>query len=615
MTTLFDMFFHMGLEACLVIMAILAARLAFVRAPRKYSYVLWLVVLFRLLCPVSFQSAFSLFSITGAPASLLPDGFGAAPMLQEEELLKQTAQRQVRAEQLADTEQAAGAGQAENVLPVREDMFALLWILGVIAMAGYSAARGLRLRRRLRESGSRQVFLDEGEIKGTLPAWLSRTQIWEADGLQTAFVTGALCPRIYLPAGLDRQTRGYILAHECMHLRRGDPIWRMLGFAALCIHWYNPFVWAAWIASGRDMEMSCDEAGVRSLGAHVKKGYSAALLSIASGQRSLPGKMLAFGEGETGSRIRNVLNYKKPAFWITAAATAGVVGLGVFLATDAPGMKDVEAASKKPEQRTITAKQGSGKKASKKTKSKAAKKQDSGQKTASSIYPAGSSIWKADLTHDGALETICFDTRQLQQSGVSDITVLAADGTELFSKPLSTSHTGWGMFALYHDAHGAYLFEYNPYLGQGSGSYSYRLFSLSDSGKIQVKDEGAVNFSAGMPYNAPDNDVDELMAFTDTVNSYWENATLLVTTDQTALQNLYDANGDAVAVRDGQNYYVCPDTQINPLHYIEKMQWTEMVLEGEEIKDTTDLRSKLKEINRVFAERREIVRKMEEEQG
>ena len=124
-----------------------------------------------------------------------------------------------------------------------------------------------------------------------------------------------------------------------------------------------------------------------------------------------------------------------------------------------------------------------------------------------------------------------------------------------------------------------------------------------------------MNFSAGMPYNAPDNDVDELMAFTDTVNSYWENATLLVTTDQTALQNLYDANGDAVAVRDGQNYYVCPDTQINPLHYIEKMQWTEMVLEGEEIKDTTDLRSKLKEINRVFAERREIVRKMEEEQG
>lgn len=398
---------------------------------------------------------------------------------------------------------------------------------------------------------------------------------------------GVVRPRIYLPAGLDLQTRQYIIAHEHAHLRRFDPFWRMLGFAALCLHWYNPFVWLAWVKSGRDMEMSCDEAVVRKLGACAKKGYSAALLSIASGQRDLTGKMLAFGKGETGPRIRNVLNYKKPALWFAAVMTAGVAALGVFLAADPPNQIDVEAAKNRETRQD--------------TDAKGIKKQQSGY-----------GVWQADLTHDGTPETIRFDTKSLKKDGYAEITVRSSKGKTLFSKAFSTSHAGWGTLALYHDGSGDYLLDYNPYFGQGIGGYSYQLFSLSNSGKINTRDGQSIEFSAGMPHTAPGNDVAALIRFADAVNVYWKNAVLLVSTDMDmVLSNLYDADGNAVAKQESENYYIALNTLDHPMHYVERMQWTDFVLDTDsgQGSDTMGMRPRLKAVNRMLAKNWKEIKK------
>lgn len=603
MAQLFDMFFGMGLEACLVIAAVCAVRLVFRRLPRRYSYMLWAVVLFRLLCPVSFQSAFSLFSLTGEPVRIVQDGFGTASVIPEDG----TA--------VTNLQPSAGAETAGDSVSIR-DILALIWILGMIALAGYNAARWIILKQKMRLYGTCQVFTDSGYLSRALPKNLSHVQVWESDCLETAFAAGVLRPRIYLPAGLDTKMRQYILAHECIHLRRRDPVWRMLGLAALCLHWYHPLVWAAWFLSSKDMEMSCDEAVVQNFSPYAKKEYSQALLSMAGGWRTLPGKMPAFGEGETGSRIRNVLHYKKPAFLLTAAATAGIIGLGVFLAADPPGAADVQAVSRKVQKTTHTkkiskaAEQDKGSKAQNSVKAQSDKSQNDSAETAQT-HPSGYAVWQADLTHDGRPETIRLDVKTLQQTGLAEFMVLSSDGGSevLFSKPICTSHTAWTTFALYDGEDGEYLFEYIPYFGQGSGAYSFRVFSLSDSGEILVKEAGAVNFAAGMPYGAPDNDVDALIRFTDTVNAYWSRSALLATTDQfTVLPNLYDADGSVIAVGEDVNYYVSQNALDSPLHYIERMGWTDIVLEGTKSAGAAGLRTRLEAVNRVMAEQRESVK-------
>ena len=150
---------------------------------------------------------------------------------------------------------------------------------------------------------------------------------------------GLFRPKIYLPSILTETERGYILRHEQYHLRRRDHLVKFLSFLALCIHWFNPLVWAAFILSGKDMEMSCDEAVVRELGEDIRADYSASLLSLATGRRIVAGMPLAFGEGDTGSRIRNLLNWKRPRPWVMAVCAVVCVGLIALCAAN-PGGTD-----------------------------------------------------------------------------------------------------------------------------------------------------------------------------------------------------------------------------------------------------------------------------------
>ena len=332
MHRLFPIVCNMSLTASVVILAVLAVRRLLRRAPKVFSYALWAVVLFRLLCPVSVTSAVSLMGALGAPAQERTQRTSAVEYVPADIMIRGTAPAVTQLPQPplpAETGGAVSDAPADTApaavpaMSFNEPVFilTLIWLAGMVLLLAYSLVSLLRLRRRL---------------VGTVRL---RDNIYLADHIPSPFVMGLFRPKIYLPSTLTETERGYILRHEQYHLRRRDHLVKFLSFLALCIHWFNPLVWAAFVLSGKDMEMSCDEAVVRELGEDIRADYSASLLSLATGRRIVAGMPLAFGEGDTGSRIRNLLNWKRPRPWVMAVCAVVCVGLIALCAAN-PGGTD-----------------------------------------------------------------------------------------------------------------------------------------------------------------------------------------------------------------------------------------------------------------------------------
>ena len=316
---------NMSITASVAILFVLLARMLLKKAPKVFSYALWAVVLFRLLCPVSITTGFSLLGlfdvpVTGATAHTSVVEYVPQDVVHTRDLevqLPVPAVSQAVNEALPREHAALGADPMEGPMALA----LMVWIMGICVMAFYSVVSLLRLRRTL---------------VGAVPL---RDNIYLADYIASSFVMGILRPKIYLPSGLPEQERGYIILHEQHHIRRGDHIVKALAFLALCIHWFNPLVWTAFVLSARDMEMSCDEAVVKKLGENIRADYSASLLSLATGRRIIAGTPLAFGEGETRSRIRNLANWKKPAFGVLLLAVIACIALAVTLMTNPEGVQ------------------------------------------------------------------------------------------------------------------------------------------------------------------------------------------------------------------------------------------------------------------------------------
>ena len=329
MHRLFPIVCNMSLTASVVILAVLAVRLLLRRAPKVFSYALWAVVLFRLLCPVSVTSAVSLLGALGAPAQertavtsvveyvpadIVRNMAPTVTPLPQEPFPAEPGENIVGTAPSV-TQPAAPSSPLSGPVAV----LTLTWLTGMALLLLYSVVSLLRLRRRLVGA----VRLEDN--------------IYLADYIPSPFVMGLFRPKIYLPSTLTETERGYILRHEQYHLRRRDHVVKLLSFLALCVHWFNPLVWAAFILAGKDMEMSCDEAVVRELGEDIRADYSASLLSLATGRRIVAGMPLAFGEGDTGGRIRNLLNWKRPQPWIIAVCAVVCVGLIALCAANPKG--------------------------------------------------------------------------------------------------------------------------------------------------------------------------------------------------------------------------------------------------------------------------------------
>lgn len=323
--TLLPKIWNMSLAAGVVILFVLLARLLLRRAPKVFSYALWAVVLFRLLCPVSLSSGLSLFSLIDAPVS-------------EQNAMEYIPPNIVHMEEPEVNLPLPGVSEVINrSLPSGEEQLAAdplaapvviatwIWMAGITVLLCYSVVSLLRLRRKLMSSAR------------------LRDNIRLADQISSPFVMGLFRPKIYLPSSLSGDERDYIILHEQYHIRRGDHIGKLLAFAALCIHWFNPLVWLAFFLSAKDMEMSCDEAVLRKLGPEIRSAYSQSLLSLATGRRVIGGTPLAFGEGDTKSRIKNTLKWKKPAVWIVALAVLVCAAVILVCALN-PGKDEAGAA-------------------------------------------------------------------------------------------------------------------------------------------------------------------------------------------------------------------------------------------------------------------------------
>lgn len=291
---------NMSFTASFVIILVLIARLFLKKSPKVLSYALWGVVLFRLICPFSFESIFSLLPAKTNPISQ-DIVYEAIP----------TIDTGIPAINNTVNQLLPAATPAASVNPLQLWVFigSAVWLLGMVILLIYSIVSLVKLQKRLKN------------------AVHEKDNIYLAEYLDTPFVMGIICPKIYLPISLKEGEKRYILLHEQMHIKRFDHVGKIVFFFVLCLHWFNPLVWIAFFFSGKDMEMSCDEAVIKQLGSDVKKEYSSSLLTLATGRRIIGGSPLAFGEGDTKGRIKNVLNYRKPAFWMVVIAVFVVVGL------------------------------------------------------------------------------------------------------------------------------------------------------------------------------------------------------------------------------------------------------------------------------------------------
>ena len=268
---------HMGFTASIVILAVFAARFLLRKQPRIFSYVLWIAVLFRLLCPVSFSSIYSVFSVLQEKDFNNPviEYISPGTFNMPEDNYANISAGTVAEKNKIPPEQDLPVGITEIILNFAK----WIWLAGAVIMSGSGIIKMAKLYIKLK-----------GAVR-------KDKNIYIANQADVPFVAGIIKPAIYLPAFLEEKETEYIILHEQSHIRRKDYLFRFLGFIALCIHWFNPLVWLAFFYSGEDMEMSCDEAVIRKMGENIKKEYSVSLLGLAAGEKIPGGFFVQFGGG------------------------------------------------------------------------------------------------------------------------------------------------------------------------------------------------------------------------------------------------------------------------------------------------------------------------------
>lgn len=304
MDRIFLQILNMSITASYVIIFVMLARLLLKKAPKILSYSLWSVVLFRLIFPFSFKSVFSLISIN---TKTIPD----------EIIYAQTPKINsgiVAIDRVVNNSlPAATTAASVNPIQIWIGLATAIWIIGIIFLVIYSIFTTIRLSKKLKSSR------------------LVHDNIYITDNIKTPFVFGIINPKIYLPNDLSEIEKPYIIKHEQTHIKRFDHIIKFVSFVVVSIHWFNPLVWIGFFLMSEDMELSCDERVIKEMGHEIKKEYSSSLLSLSTGRRIVGGSPLAFGENNTKGRIKNILNYKKPRFWISLMGIIIIVVIGIGL--------------------------------------------------------------------------------------------------------------------------------------------------------------------------------------------------------------------------------------------------------------------------------------------
>jgi Antirepressor regulating drug resistance, predicted signal transduction N-terminal membrane component len=299
---LFLSILNMSITAGYVILAVMLIRQLIRRAPKMFSYALWSVVGFRLLCPVSFSSLISMFNIKLVHNESIQNNVGRMEYVPSNIGFVQNPKITSGLASVSNVinQNLPAAKPIASVNPMQIILFvaASLWLIGIFALLIYCLLSYLKLKSRVEK------------------AVLLQKDVYECDRIVSPFVMGIVKPKIYIPFRLEKTEMDYILCHERYHIHRKDYIVRPVAFLILIFHWFNPLVWIAFHFMCKDMEMSCDEKVISEIGSSKKEEYSDTLLSFSAGHRFHPISPLAFGERNTKERIKNVLRFRKPRIWM-----------------------------------------------------------------------------------------------------------------------------------------------------------------------------------------------------------------------------------------------------------------------------------------------------------
>lgn len=301
---------NMSLASSVLILAVLAVRFLLRKAPRKLVCLLWVIVALRLIAPVSISSALSAFNYIGRYHS--NDG--------QLSYIQYTGHTEKPEAEFHIWGSTIGGSDGPTVVMHTPSVYLPtlmnIWIAGMLILAVYAIISYLRIYQHTRVS-----------IK-------LRGNIYQCDGIPSPFILGLIRPRIYLPSGLNPDDIKSVVSHERSHTARFDHVWKPLGYAILCIHWFNPLVWVSYILLCRDIELACDEKVIADMSVEQKQSYSAALLRCSMPQKIITACPLAFGEVGVKQRVKGILNYRKPGFWVVALALVLCAVLSIVFLTN-----------------------------------------------------------------------------------------------------------------------------------------------------------------------------------------------------------------------------------------------------------------------------------------
>ena len=309
MSDLFLKIVNMSISASWLVVAVLILRLVLKKAPKWVNVLLWGIVAVRLICPFSFESALSLIP----SAETFPEKIISGPSFDVQTGITPIDNR--INDYLGDRYfegVTVPTNNGNNVMTI----LTIVWIIGILLLATYTIISYWRLNRKV-DTAVRY-----------------KDNIFQSENVSSPFVLGIINPRIYLPFSMNEQDMEHVVAHEQAHIRRKDHWWKPLGFLLLTIYWFNPLMWLAYVLLCRDIELACDEKVIKGLGNEQRADYTQALVACSVNRRMIAACPLAFGEVGVKERVKSVMNYKKPAFWVIIIAVIVCVGVAVCFLTN-----------------------------------------------------------------------------------------------------------------------------------------------------------------------------------------------------------------------------------------------------------------------------------------
>ena len=318
MNELFLKIVNMSISASWLVLVVLILRFVLKKAPKWVNILLWGIVAIRLICPFSFESALSLIP----SAETFPEKVISGPSFDVQTGITPVDNR--INDYLGDRYfegVTVPANNGNNIMTI----LTIVWTIGILLLVAYTVISYWRLRRKV-DTAVRY-----------------KDNIFQSENVNSPFVLGIIKPRIYLPFNMNGQNLEHVVAHEQAHIRRKDHLWKPLGFLLLTIHWFNPLMWLAYVLLCRDIELACDEKVIKELGNEQRADYTQALVVCSVNRRMIAACPLAFGEVGVKDRVKSVMNYKKPAFWIIILAVIACVIVAVCFLTNPMGFQFDEA--------------------------------------------------------------------------------------------------------------------------------------------------------------------------------------------------------------------------------------------------------------------------------